>query len=268
MPRIRTIKPQFWLDERLGSVPRDARLLYIGLWNLSDDHGVFEWRPARIRIQLFPYDEDITTKDIDSWLTNLVKTKDVYQFQTEAGQFGYIPTFLHHQEIKNPSKWHFAEIPEELTKTIQADSNTTPVLPEEGVSTILALPVGNRGVGSREKSIGNRESNTNGAVAKKPYGQFGNVMLTDGEYAKLQERFNGNLSDKIETLSEGMATKPKKYKYDSHYAAILSWARRDERNGGNDGHKPAGINQRLTQSGDTLTEDELKRKWGVGMPLV
>ena len=35
MARIRTIKPQFWINEELGTIPRDARLLYIGLWNMK-----------------------------------------------------------------------------------------------------------------------------------------------------------------------------------------------------------------------------------------
>ena len=40
MARIRTIKPQFWDDLKIGRLSRDARLLYIGLWNFADDLGV------------------------------------------------------------------------------------------------------------------------------------------------------------------------------------------------------------------------------------
>ena len=48
MAIIRTTKPQSWLNEELGTIPRDARLLFIGLWNLSDDQGVFEWKPGEV----------------------------------------------------------------------------------------------------------------------------------------------------------------------------------------------------------------------------
>ncbi len=170
MPRIRSIKPQFWLDEKLGKIPRDARLLYIGLWNLSDDQGVFEWRPERIKIQLFPYDTDVTNANLETWLTLLVDIGDVVKFQNGSDNFGYIPTFLKHQEIKNPSKWKFAEIPTGLI-------NSTPALTQGGVSATPALtqgvfppnppdspPLNNPPpypplppVGSRSKGVGSRE---------------------------------------------------------------------------------------------------------------
>lgn len=59
---------------------------------------------------------------------------------------------------------------------------------------------------------------------KKKYGEFQNVLLTDIEYTKLKERFNSNLPGMIETLSAGIESKG--YKYKSHYATIINWARR------------------------------------------
>ena len=38
MARIRSIKPEFWDDRKLAKrASRDARLLYIALWNLADE---------------------------------------------------------------------------------------------------------------------------------------------------------------------------------------------------------------------------------------
>ena len=64
------------------------------------------------------------------------------------------------------------------------------------------------------------------ATKKHKYGEHKNVLLTDEEYAKLQERFPSNYEDKINALSEGLALKG--YKYKSHYLAILKWAKNDE----------------------------------------
>jgi len=61
---------------------------------------------------------------------------------------------------------------------------------------------------------------------KRKYGEFQNVLLTDDEYTKLQERFNSSLEYRINNLSEYIASKGTKYK--SHYATILSWARKEE----------------------------------------
>lgn len=59
---------------------------------------------------------------------------------------------------------------------------------------------------------------------RKIYGEYKNVLLTDGEYKRLEERFNEDGAKKwVETLSEGMAMKG--YKYKSHYLAILKWSK-------------------------------------------
>lgn len=37
MAKIRTIKREFWHDEKIGSLPVEARLLYIGTWDTDGD---------------------------------------------------------------------------------------------------------------------------------------------------------------------------------------------------------------------------------------
>lgn len=59
---------------------------------------------------------------------------------------------------------------------------------------------------------------------KNIYGEFQNVLLTDDEYQKLVDRLPGYQS-RIDSLSEYIESHGKKYK--SHYATILSWARKD-----------------------------------------
>ena len=34
MPRIRTIKPEFWEDDVIGRLSRDDRLLFIATWTM------------------------------------------------------------------------------------------------------------------------------------------------------------------------------------------------------------------------------------------
>ena len=130
MPRIRAIKPQFWIDEGLAEVCREARLLYIGLWNLCDDRGVFEYRAAKIRVQLFPYDADITNGKMDEWLQELNISGHIIYFQENSKDYGYIPTFLKHQEIKKPSKWTFTtNLPDTITAPPVAHQLPTATLP-------------------------------------------------------------------------------------------------------------------------------------------
>lgn len=80
----------------------------------------------------------------------------------------------------------------------------------------------------KEQEVEKELSNSTPTAPKKhKYGEHKNVLLTDEEYAKLQERFPSNYEAKIETFSEAIARKG--YKYKSHYLAILDWARRDEK---------------------------------------
>ena len=62
-------------------------------------------------------------------------------------------------------------------------------------------------------------------ATKHKHGTYNNVLLTDDEYLKLQERFPTDYEEKINTLSEGIALKG--YKYKSHYLAVIKWAKND-----------------------------------------
>lgn len=63
---------------------------------------------------------------------------------------------------------------------------------------------------------------------KDKYGEFQNVLLTEEEYKKLKEKFPKDYSERIDNLSIYMRSKGKQYK--SHYATILSWARKEDKN--------------------------------------
>ena len=60
---------------------------------------------------------------------------------------------------------------------------------------------------------------------KHKYGEYGNVLLTDEELAKLKEAFF-DWEERIERLSGYIASTGKKYK--SHYATIRNWAKKDQ----------------------------------------
>jgi predicted phage replisome organizer len=61
---------------------------------------------------------------------------------------------------------------------------------------------------------------------KHKYGQYKNVLLTDEDLEKLKIEFN-DWSERIERLSEYMASKGKAYK--DHLATIRSWSRREQK---------------------------------------
>lgn len=60
---------------------------------------------------------------------------------------------------------------------------------------------------------------------KKAHGEFGNVMLTDDEFAKLCEKCQ-DADSLVTELDQYIESQGKTKKYKSHYATLLNWSRR------------------------------------------
>jgi hypothetical protein len=103
MARTRSIKPEFWSDEKLARVSRDARLTFIGLWNTSDDYGITKGHPAWLKSQIFPYDE-IKIKEFESWLKELENTNRIIRYEVNDEIYYLITHFSDHQKVDHPSK--------------------------------------------------------------------------------------------------------------------------------------------------------------------
>lgn len=114
MPRIRSVKPEFWTSERLGTLlpgvdGRQARLLFIALWNLAEDHGVCRGSPVYLRGAAFIYDEDVTAKDVERWLSMLEAGRFIVRYQDNGSSLIWIRGFDEHQKIDRKSKTSLRE---------------------------------------------------------------------------------------------------------------------------------------------------------------
>lgn len=97
MARIRTLKPEFWTDEKIVELSPWARLLFIGLWNLCDDHGRMEYSPKRIKLQIFPADKIDVAK-----ICGELREKSMIQVYTVEGHdYLEVFNFRKHQQIKD-----------------------------------------------------------------------------------------------------------------------------------------------------------------------
>ena len=68
-------------------------------------------------------------------------------------------------------------------------------------------------------------------TVKRSYGENGNVLLTDDELSKLQEKFPDDWKQRIDDLSFYIGSTGKTYK--SHYLTILNWERKNHPKGVN-----------------------------------
>ena len=87
---------------------------------------------------------------------------------------------------------------------------------------------------------------------EKRLGEFENVILSEEELEKLKERFPYDWQERIENLSQYMSSKGKRYK--SHYATILAWARKDDREKAEHGKSKNQTAQQLDDFYDMAAE--------------
>jgi hypothetical protein len=106
MARIRTIKPEFWVDDQIVELDFTTRLLFIGLWNFVDDEGYIEFKPKRIKMQVFPADD----LDVSEILRNLLEASRIELFDSEQGQLLKITNWDRHQKISHPTPTRFTGI--------------------------------------------------------------------------------------------------------------------------------------------------------------
>lgn len=101
MARIRSMKPEFWIDEKLAnSTSRDARLMYIGLWNLADEHSRLRGSPAYIKGQLFTYDDDLTPSVVGRLVDELETAGAVERYEVDGETYIYLPKLARHQRLE------------------------------------------------------------------------------------------------------------------------------------------------------------------------
>ncbi len=99
MGKIRTIRPQFFQDERVGRVSPLARYLLVGALTLADDNGVFRGHPSFVKALVFAYDLDITIEKVEQLLRELQENGFLLKSSYRGEQYYIIRTFSKHQKI-------------------------------------------------------------------------------------------------------------------------------------------------------------------------
>lgn len=108
MARIRSIKPEFPQSESMGRVSRNARLLFILLWPICDDHGRTRAASRMLASLLFPYDDD-AMKLLPVWLDELEREGCIHRYEFGGSSYLEIPKWELHQKIDRPSKPQYPE---------------------------------------------------------------------------------------------------------------------------------------------------------------
>jgi hypothetical protein len=177
MARIRSLKPEFWTDRKLAQhLSRDARLLYISLWNQADEHGRLHGDARFVKGHCLPYDDDLDLTAVDALLNELWRAGRVQRYEVDGEPYLYLPKLAGHQRLE-PGKAasRLPEPPGEPAPIAAPDDDpprrSAPRATESPASLREARPiVAQQVAGSREHVASGREQGagvptTSGALA-------------------------------------------------------------------------------------------------------
>nr|DAY97409.1 MAG TPA: replisome organizer [Caudoviricetes sp.] len=104
--RIRTIRPEFYQSESVGSMTWKARLVFINLWSYVEDNGVNLDNPRLFRGQCMPYDDSVLD-DIEDAFAELEQCGSIIRYERDGKRFLFIPGFEKWQNIQRPGTCHY-----------------------------------------------------------------------------------------------------------------------------------------------------------------
>ena len=245
MARIRTVKPEFWEDEKIGKLPIPCRLFFIGCWNFADDFGVIKGNAALLKSQIFPYDENLRVSEIKKWIDSLVDARMLVPIIHAEESYYFIRTFRSHQILdKRYDKSYIGkEIAKDLINRALNDNvvNTTSTPRDNDVFTTT----------EKEEEKEDKKESPNGdkkeAVASSPapsnldFLKFNDWLkrkapfcsnpknfssqITEAEFLKLKEKYTGKqIADVIEQIEN---RKDLRKRYTNLYRTVLNWAKKE-----------------------------------------
>lgn len=97
MPRIRTLKPEFFRSRSLAKCSVEARLTFAGLWTEADDHGRGIADPRILKGTLWPLDDDVTHEHVSSHIRMLIATGHIRLYETDGETYFEIINWEDHQ---------------------------------------------------------------------------------------------------------------------------------------------------------------------------
>jgi uncharacterized phage protein (TIGR02220 family) len=103
--RIRSIKPDFWTDEKIVELPFEARLFFIGSWNFADDNGNLQRSAKKLKMQIFPAD----VIDCEPLIQSLIHHGLLIEYSVNGEEYLHIKGFRNHQVVNRPSKSNIPE---------------------------------------------------------------------------------------------------------------------------------------------------------------
>lgn len=176
MARIRTVKPEFWTNEKVMSCKPLTRLLFIGMWNFADDYGRLHYAPLGIKAKVFPNDS-IAADDVRDMLGELRGNGLLVIYAAEGKEYIEI-TGWDHQKIDKRQKSKIPG-PFEAGSAVKDGSPPTPADSRRLTPTPAPVMEGNgvEGKVNSEAKASGAEAPLDPAIPERDYFLRGRAVL-------------------------------------------------------------------------------------------
>jgi hypothetical protein len=163
MARIRSIKPEVRISEKVNSWPIECRYFWVLLWGFCDDYGYGRDNARLIVADTFPLDDSISAETVQDWMDTLWNAGVIERFKVGDSAYFQVINWEEHQKISHPAKQILPTI-QEATEVLQRIT----VIPRE-VTGVSEKTSPKQGAGSREQGAGICPPEVDVSRAKSPY---------------------------------------------------------------------------------------------------
>lgn len=209
-------------------MPPTAQNLYFHLSMRADDDG-FVNSPRKIQRMVSAADDDLKLLLAKGYIiafeSGVIVIKH-WKMHNYIQKDRYKPTIYQHEKslLEQGENGMYTECIQDVSTLDTQDREDKSI---DSLSNILCAPdepAHNPLLLKKEKNTSEKPK-----TCKHKYGEYQNVLLSDGELDKLKNRFH-DYQERIERLSGYIASKGAKYK--SHYATICNWANNEVQKNG------------------------------------
>jgi hypothetical protein len=205
MSRIRSIKPEFFRDEKLQDLEAEnpgqhIMLFFAGLWTVADKEGRFEWKPRTLKLDILPFLSCVPDVSLMClWDSGLIK-----KYKNGDKHYGLIVNFAKHQRITGKEGQEPAKYPEPIDFIDPNIGDTPGTHPGHTWDTIEIT--GREGKGreqEREQERGVGKTKSRQPLAKRSLSEFAQFWdsyprkKAKASAEKAWEKINGIASETI-----------------------------------------------------------------------
>lgn len=196
-------------------MPATAQLLYFHLSMRADDDGFIN-QPKSIMRMTGCKDDDLKL---------LIAKKFIIPFETGI-------VVIKHWKIHNyiaKDRYTETKYKDEKSLLMLDENNAYTTCIQDCIQPVYEMETQVRlGKESEGKESEGKVSKDKKKDIRHKYGEYNNVLLSDPDFEKLKAEFPYDYAERIERLSEYMASTGKPYK--NHLATIRNWAKKDKQN--------------------------------------